>query len=59
MLTINDVALIFEVTPATIRLWCEQGKIMTRCVGPHGDPRFLHEDVAIAYLDRSIRKSLR
>lgn len=59
MLTINDVARIFEVDPTTIKQWCEQGKIRTCCVGPQGDPEFCHEDVAVAYLDRSIQQSLR
>jgi len=58
MLSINDVALIFEVHPSTIRRWCEQGKIRTYRVGPRGDRKFRREDVAVAYLDRSIQKCL-
>ena len=58
MLTINDVARIFDVPPETIKQWCEKGQIKTFKTGSHSDPLFRHEDVAIAYLDRSIQKSL-
>jgi excisionase family DNA binding protein len=59
MLTTGDVARIFEVYPGTIRRWCVEGKIRSHRSGPLGYRRFLREDVAVAYLDRSIQKYLR
>jgi excisionase family DNA binding protein len=59
MLTINDVARIFEVRPGTIRRWCEQGKLRTYRVGSRGARKFRHEDIAIAYIDMAIQKCLR
>jgi excisionase family DNA binding protein len=59
MLTIREVARIFEVHPSTIRRWCEQGKIKTYRTGPRGIRMFKREDIAIAYLDRSIRHCLK
>lgn len=58
MLTTGEVARIFGVQPSTIRRWCEQGKIKAHRTGPRGTCRFKREDVAIAYLDRSIRYCL-
>jgi excisionase family DNA binding protein len=58
MLTTGGVARIFEVQPGTIRRWCEQGKIKGYRTGPRGRRRFLREDVAAAYLDRSIQRFL-
>lgn len=59
MLTVSDVARIFNVHTGTIRRWCEQGRIVTYRSGPRGERRFRREDVAVAYFDRSIRESLR
>jgi excisionase family DNA binding protein len=59
MLTIREVARIFDVHPSTIRRWCEQGKIKTYRTGPRGIRMFKREDIAIAYLDRSIRHCLK
>lgn len=58
MLTTGDVARIFEVHPGTIRRWCQEGRIKSYRSDPHGSRRFRREDVAIAYLDRSIQKYL-
>lgn len=58
MLTINDVARIFNVPPATIQQWCEQGKIKDYPDETKSDPVFRHEDVAVAYLDKSIQENL-
>ncbi len=54
MLTTREVAGIFKVHPATIRRWCSQGKIKSYRTGAGGKLQFKREDVAVAYLDRSI-----
>jgi excisionase family DNA binding protein len=59
MLTTRDVARIFNVHPATVRRWCEQGKIKCHRTGAHGARLFKREDIAVAYLDRSIRHYLK
>jgi excisionase family DNA binding protein len=59
MLTTGDVANIFGVNPATILRWCRQGKIRTCGTGSHGKRLFRRSDVAAAYLERSIRRSLK
>jgi len=59
MLTTGDVARIFNVHPATIRRWCEWGKIRSYRTSPHSDRRFLREDVAVAYIERSIHECLK
>ena len=59
MLTTREVADIFGVHPATIRRWCQQGKIKAYRASPRGVRLFKREDVAIAYLDMSIRYCLK
>jgi excisionase family DNA binding protein len=59
MLTTREVANIFNVTPGTIRRWCAQDKIKSYRTGERGQLRFKREDVAIAYLERSIRAYLK
>jgi excisionase family DNA binding protein len=59
MLTVREVARIFNVHPSTIRRWSEQGKIKAYRTGPRGIRLFKREDIAIAYLDRSIRSFLK
>jgi excisionase family DNA binding protein len=59
MLTTGGVARIFEVHPGTIRRWCQQGKIRVYRIGPQGHRRFSREDVAVAYLDRSLQQYFR
>jgi hypothetical protein len=58
LLSVNDVARIFEVEPDIVRQWYEQGEIRASRVGLRGGLKFLHEDVTVAYLTRSIRKCL-
>jgi excisionase family DNA binding protein len=57
-LTTGEVARIFSVHPSSVRRWCEQGKIKASRTGTEGTWTFTQEDVAIAYLDRSIRRCL-
>ena len=59
MLITSDVARIFNVHTSTIRRWSEQGIIKSYRIGPRGDRRYRREDVAVAYLDRAIRKYLK
>jgi excisionase family DNA binding protein len=59
MLTISDVARIFNVHASTIRRWSEQGMIKSYRVGPRGARKFRREDVAVAYLDRAIQRYLK
>jgi excisionase family DNA binding protein len=59
MLTTREVADIFNVTPGTIRRWCAQDKIKSYRTGEQDQRRFKKEDVAIAYLERSIRGYLK
>ena len=59
LLTTSEVARIFSVHPSTIRRWCDQGKIRFRRASPRGVRLFKREDVAVAYLDRSIRSCLK
>jgi excisionase family DNA binding protein len=58
LLTVRDVALLFGAHPSTVRRWCGRGKIKAYRTGPRGELMFKREDVAIAYLDRSIRHYL-
>jgi excisionase family DNA binding protein len=58
MLTTPDVARIFNVHSATVRRWCKQGKIKS-CRGLRGARLFKREDIAVAYLDRSIHHYLK
>jgi predicted site-specific integrase-resolvase len=58
-MTTRDVAGVFEVCPGTVRRWCGQGRIKCSRSCPRGRYRFFREDVAVAYLDRSIQKYLR
>jgi DNA-binding transcriptional MerR regulator len=55
-LTTGEVARIFGVHPSSVRRWCEQGKIKASLT--EGAWTFTREDVAVAYLDRSIQRCL-
>jgi excisionase family DNA binding protein len=57
-LTTREVARIFGVHPASVRRWCEQGKIKASRTAAGSAWMFKREDVAVAYLDRSIRHYL-
>jgi excisionase family DNA binding protein len=59
MLTTGDVAKIFDVKPGTIRRWCTEGRIKSYRDGRRSCRQFFREDVAAAYLDRSIQTYLR
>jgi len=59
LLTTSEVARIFSVHPSTVRRWCDQGRIKFRRASPRGPRLFKREDVAVAYLDRSIRSCLK
>jgi excisionase family DNA binding protein len=57
MLTTGEVARIFNIHPGTVRRWCSQGKIRSQVTG--GKRLFRREEVAVTYLERSIRAYLR
>ena len=59
MLTTGEVARIFEVHTGTIRRWCEEGRLKSHRSGPRAHRVFSREDVAVAYLDKSIQSYLR
>lgn len=58
MLTLDEVALIFDVSPDIVLRLCREGKLRVHDNDRRGNPRFLHEDVAAAYIDQSIRRYL-
>jgi len=58
-LTTSGVARIFSVHPSTVRRWCDQGRIKFHRASARGTRLFKREDIAIAYLDRSIRSCLK
>jgi excisionase family DNA binding protein len=59
LLTTREVADIFNVHPSTIRRWCSQGKIKSFRTGTGGKWQFKREDVAVAFLEKSIRAYLK
>jgi len=59
MLTTLDVARIFNVHPSTVRRWCDRRKIKFYRTRPRRPRLFKREDIAVAYLDRSIRQYLK
>jgi excisionase family DNA binding protein len=59
MITTSEVASIFNVHPGTIRRWCEQNKLRSYRTGAGGRRRFKKEDIAVAYLEKSIRNYLK
>jgi excisionase family DNA binding protein len=59
MLTTGEVARIFNVSPATVRRWCREGKLETVRKSARGQLRFRREEVATVYLDRSLRRYLK
>jgi excisionase family DNA binding protein len=59
LLTTREVAGIFHVHPNTIRRWCAQGKIKSFRTGTGGRRQFKREDVAIAFLEKSIQSYLK
>jgi excisionase family DNA binding protein len=58
MLSLNEVASVFEVHPGTIRRWCRQGKIKAYHKGQRNRLFFKHEDVAVVYIAREVKKCL-
>ena len=59
MLTTSFVARLFGVSPATVRRWCREGKLEAVRTSARGPLRFKREEVAIAYLNMSMRRYLR
>ena len=59
MLTTGEVARMFNVSPATVRRWCREGKLEAVRTSARGQLRFKREEVATVYLDRSLRRYLK
>lgn len=59
LLTTGEVARLFNVSPATVRRWCRKGKLEAVRTSARGQLRFKREEVAMAYLDRSLRRYLK
>ena len=59
MMTIGEVARLFNVHTNTVRRWSEQGILKTYRVGTRGDRKFRREDVAVFYLERAIKRHLK
>ena len=45
MLTVNEVAELLHVHPATVRRWEKRGDLKARRFGPKGTMRFKREEV--------------
>jgi DNA-binding transcriptional MerR regulator len=58
MLTIYEVALIFDVHPETVKQWCQLGRLKPCGTELNGEPLFHREDVILSYINRSVRASL-
>ncbi len=57
--TTHDVARLFGVSPATVRRWCREGKLEAVRQSARGRLSFKREEVAVAYLNRSLRRYLK
>ena len=58
LLSVSEVARIFEVHSNTIRRWSDEGKLKVERIGSRGDRKFRREDVAVLYLDTAIQRYL-
>jgi excisionase family DNA binding protein len=52
MLTVNDVAGLLHVHPATIRRWEKRGNLKAHRLGPKGTMRFKKEEV-LEFIERT------
>ena len=59
MMTIGEVARLFNVHTNTVRQWSERGILKAYRIGPRADRRFRREDVAILYFERAIQRYLK
>ena len=59
MMTIGEVARLFNVHTNTVRQWSERGMLKAYRIGSRRDRKFRREDVAIFYLERAIKKHLK
>lgn len=56
MLTICEMARLFDVHTSTVKRWSEQGMLKAYRIGPGGARRFRREEAVIFYLERVIKK---
>ena len=59
MLTVGEVARIFNVHPNTVRRWSSKGILKAHRIGPRGIRRFRRDDVATFYMERAIQRRLK
>ena len=45
LMTVKEVAELFNVHPNTVRQWSDQGLLKSYRIGPRGDRRFRQEDI--------------
>ena len=55
MLTVNDVARLFNVHINTVRRWSNQGILKAYRVGSRGDRRFRQEDIT-SFLAQELKR---
>ena len=56
MMTVGEVARLFNVHTNTVRRWSERGILKTYRSGPRRDRKFRQRDVAVFYLERANKK---
>ncbi len=56
MLTVSEMARLFNVHASTVRRWSDQGILKAYRIGARGDRRFRRSDVAVFYLERALQK---
>jgi excisionase family DNA binding protein len=53
MLTIREASRLLNVHTNTLRRWAEQGLVKAYRIGPRGDRRFRHKDIAALLMERT------
>ena len=51
LMTVKEVAELFNVHPNTVRQWSDQGLLKSYRIGPRGDRRFRQDDIT-SFLNR-------
>ena len=56
MMTVSEVARLFNVHVSTVRRWSDKGLIKAYRTGPRRDRRFRRKDVAVFYMEKALRE---